>query len=296
MKILVIIVSYNFERWIDRCLGSLRQSSLRPDVVVIDNASKDRTVSIIEKDYPEVRLVRSGENLGFGKANNIGMKIAIDEGYNAVYLLNQDAWIRPDTLDVLSAISGKHPDYGVLSPVHLDASEKKMDKGFADYLMTKKVANTSENGDVVELSFVNAAHWYIPVPVIRKVGGFSPLFHLYGEDVDMVNRIRHLGYRLGYCPKAFAIHDRAERKESAKSIYRARFVYLLSEYTNINRSFPSAFAYSVLASVKWLFHFLSKACWSDASMYVKICLQLLGKTVAVVKTRNIIAVDGAHFL
>ena len=100
MKILVIIVSYNFERWIDRCLNSLRQSEQQADVVVIDNASQDRTVSLIESRYPEVRLIKSKENLGFGRANNIGMKIALKEGYDAVFLLNQDAWIDAKVLGV----------------------------------------------------------------------------------------------------------------------------------------------------------------------------------------------------
>ena len=112
MKILVIIVSYNFERWIDRCLNSLRQSEQQADVVVIDNASQDRTVSLIESRYPEVRLIKSKENLGFGRANNIGMKIALKEGYDAVFLLNQDAWIDAKVLGELSELSRSHPRYG----------------------------------------------------------------------------------------------------------------------------------------------------------------------------------------
>lgn len=109
MKILVIIVSYNFERWIDRCLNSLRQSEQQADVVVIDNASQDRTVSLIESRYPEVRLIKSKENLGFGRANNIGMKIALKEGYDAVFLLNQDAWIDAKVLGERSELSRSHP-------------------------------------------------------------------------------------------------------------------------------------------------------------------------------------------
>ena len=66
MKVLVIIVSYNFERWIDRCLGSLRSSEHPVDTVVIDNASQDQTLRRIKKDYPEVRLIESKTNLGFG--------------------------------------------------------------------------------------------------------------------------------------------------------------------------------------------------------------------------------------
>ena len=87
MKVLVIIVSYNFERWIDRCLNSLRHSEYPIDVLVIDNGSKDQTIQRIKNDFPEIRLIESPENLGFGKANNIGMKIALEEGYQYVFLL-----------------------------------------------------------------------------------------------------------------------------------------------------------------------------------------------------------------
>lgn len=212
MRILVIIVAYNFGRWIDHCLGSLRKSILCPDVVVVDNASTDDTVSIIEKDYHEVRLIKSKENLGFGKANNLGIKIACEEGYDAVYLMNQDAWIRPDTLGTLCEISKRHPEFGILSPVHLDGTETVLDKGFSAYLGKKSIADIDAVanccGDVVELPFVNAAHWFIPVAALRRVGGFSPLFHMYGEDVDMTNRFHHYGYKVGYVPSAAAIHDR----------------------------------------------------------------------------------------
>jgi len=218
MKILVIIVAYNLERWIDRCLGSLRESTVRPDVLVVDNGSKDGTVKHIESGYPEVRLVRSKENLGFGKANNIGIKIACEEGYDAVYLMNQDAWIRPDTLGTLCQISKEHPEYGMLSPVHLDGTETALDKGFAAYSGKKSKADIDmlalDGCDLVELPFVNAAHWFIPVAVLRRIGGFSPLFHMYGEDLDMTNRLHHYGYKIGYTPLVFAIHDRGGEKRN----------------------------------------------------------------------------------
>ena len=131
MKTLVIIVSYNFERWMDRCLGSLRQSEYPADVIVVDNNSQDHTVRLIKKRYPEVRLIEAGTNLGFGRANNLGMTIALDEGYDAVFLLNQDAWIAPDTLGTLAQLSRQHPEYGILSPTHLTGSGDRLEKGFA---------------------------------------------------------------------------------------------------------------------------------------------------------------------
>lgn len=172
MKILVIIVSYNFERWIDRCLNSLRQSEQQADVVVIDNASQDRTVSLIESRYPEVRLIKSKENLGFGRANNIGMKIALKEGYDAVFLLNQDAWIDAKVLGELSELSRSHPRYGILSPIHLTGSGEKLEQGFAGYSNLNNLEEvkkqelkirqeTNGQSGLIPLPFVNAAFWML---------------------------------------------------------------------------------------------------------------------------------------
>ena len=85
MKILTIIVSYNFERWMKPCLESLTRSVHPTDVLVIDNGSTDRTVSLLRESYPWVRLIANGENLGFGRANNIGLRLALDEGYDAAF-------------------------------------------------------------------------------------------------------------------------------------------------------------------------------------------------------------------
>ena len=100
-RVLTVIVSYNFEPWIERCLSSIRDSDYPSDLVVIDNASTDRTVSIIAERYRWIRLVRSRKNLGFGQANNIGMRMALEEDYDYVFLVNQDAWIEANTVGTL---------------------------------------------------------------------------------------------------------------------------------------------------------------------------------------------------
>ena len=128
-RVLAIIVSYNFAGWMKRCLGSLRCSELPVDVVVIDNSSTDNTVQMIRMDYPEVRLICSSENLGFGRANNIGLKIALEEKYDAAFLLNQDAWVEEKTIGTLFKLCREYPQYGVLSPIHLTGRGDKLDHG-----------------------------------------------------------------------------------------------------------------------------------------------------------------------
>ena len=177
MKVLVIIVSYNFEQWMERCLGSLRLSELPVDVLVIDNDSKDRTTELIRAQYPEVRLIENKKNLGFGRANNLGMQIALEEGYDFAFLMNQDAWIDPNTIGTLVSISLKYPEYGILSPVHLTGKGDKPDPGFGDYAGIQTLKELSKSNEILPLPFINAAFWMIPIAVLKQVGGFSPLFY-----------------------------------------------------------------------------------------------------------------------
>lgn len=294
MKILVIIVSYNFERWIDRCLGSLRQSEQQTDVVVVDNASQDRTVPLIKEHYPEVRLIQSKENLGFGRANNIGMRIALEEGYDAVFLLNQDAWVDAKTLGTLGKLSLEHPRYGILSPVHLTGSGDKLEQGFAGYAGLSNLEEvekqnrqeTEEQQRLVTLSFINAAFWMIPASVLREVGGFCPLFYHYGEDVDYANRLRHHGYLIGYSPAVFGCHDREHRKVSREAWLRSEQIYLLTEYANINHSFLKAFGFGVLAGIKKSWKALMKKDARTSTAYIGITFRLLGRTREVLHYRK----------
>ena len=277
MKILVIIVSYNFERWIDLCLGSLRQSTHSIDVVVIDNASKDRTIQRITQNYPEVRLVESQSNLGFGRANNIGMQIALSEGYTHLFLLNQDAWIEPDTIGTLASLSLEHPEYGVLSPVHLTGKGDKLDPGFGQYA---RIQNTTElpNNELVDIPFVNAALWMIPISVLKKIGGFCPLFYHYGEDKDFINRLNYHHFKVGYSPKVFGYHDREYRPVTHRGFLQNEYVYHLSEYANVNYPWIKAFGYGFLAIAKKMMKALTKRELSLSADYWSIMKQLISQS------------------
>lgn len=281
MKVLVIIVSYNFERWIDRCLDSLRGSEHPVDTLVVDNGSKDRTVEIIRNNYPEVRLIESGANLGFGRANNTGMQIALREGYDYVFLLNQDAWIDPHVIGTLTGLSQDHPEYGILSPVHLTGSGDKPDPGFGHYAGIGQIADLRPAEPVISLPFINAAFWMIPVPVLRSIGGFSPLFYHYGEDKDYVNRIAYHRYRVGYVPTVFGCHDRENRTVGREAFLHSEQIHFLTEYANINHSLPAALAYGVLASFKKALKALLRKDTQAAAAYTAIPFRLLRKTFEV---------------
>lgn len=286
MKVLVIIVSYNFERWIDRCLSSLRQTEHPADVVVIDNHSQDSTLELIRAHHPEVRLIAGKENLGFGQANNIGMSIALQEGYDAVFLLNQDAWIDAQTIGTLVRLSKAHPEYAILSPVHLTGKGDKPDPGFAQYTQISALEELVKEEKMIPVPFINAAFWMIPVGILRNIGGFSPLFYHYGEDKDYVNRLTYHKYLVGYSPAVFGHHDREYRTVSQEVFLRSEQVYLLTEYANINYSFPKAFGYGVLAGVKKALKSLARRDIKTCGAYLAIAFRLLKRTSEVIDYRK----------
>lgn len=209
-EILVVIVTFNGMEWMERCIGSVRASSMEADILAIDNGSTDGTPEWLEKQGVEV--IRNSSNLGFGAANNIGLQRALAEGYSFVYLLNQDAWVRPDTFKLLADASEDDPLFGILSPVQYDAGGKKMDRLFARHCRRRVRAHRHDS--IVEVPFVMAAHWMITRGCLLKTGGFSPAFKQYGEDENYIHRARWWGYKSGVVPAAGAIHDRAGRQPS----------------------------------------------------------------------------------
>ena len=284
MRVLVIIVSYNFERWLQPCLSSLRQSNMPVDVLVIDNASQDHTIDRIRTEFPEVRLLRNRTNLGFGQANNLGIQMAIDEGYEAVFLMNQDAWISPDCLSTLAQISQQHPEYGILSPTHLKGHGDGLDTGFAAYCGLSGMPLGQK--EIVEVPFINAAFWFIPLSVIKRVGVFSPLFYHYGEDKDYVNRLTYHHFKIGYSPHVFGWHDREDRILTDNAFLRSERVYLLSEFCNLNYSLNKAFALSVLACIKKAFLALGQGKSRFFLSFITMTWELLKLSPEVYKTRK----------
>lgn len=211
MKVLVIIVTYNGIRWIDRCLSALRQSTHPVTTMVIDNNSTDGTPRYIAEHFPEVILVGKKENLGFGQANNVGLRYALDNGYDYVLLLNQDAYLQPAAIEELLKVSdGKN----LFSPLHLTGEGKRLDSHFreslrrADNELLDDLLIGNEIKSHYEVGEVCAACWFMPIDIIRKIGGFNPLFFQYGEDNNYYTRLEYHHCKTFVVPSAHVWHDR----------------------------------------------------------------------------------------
>lgn len=233
-KLFVVIVTYNGEKWIKKCLSSIYNSTIHANVIIIDNGSTDNTLSIIKKEFLDAELIISNANLGFGKANNVGIKIAMDRGADYIYLLNQDAWVEKDTFLLLINSMESHPSYGIVSPIHLTGDGHNVDANFYSLSLARdKVPNilndyiTNKVKDIYDTYFVMAAHWMLKRSTIEKIGYFSSAFPHYGEDVNYIQRVHHWKLKVGIVPRAFAYHDREFRQDSPqKIVYRQYIIFL----------------------------------------------------------------------
>lgn len=217
-KIFVIVVTYKGMRWYDKCFTSLRESTMPVETIVVDNTPGDEDASYIREHFPEIILLKPEQNLGFGKGNNIALKYAREHDADYVFLLNQDTWmIDNEMFAKLVAISEMHPEYGIVSPMHVQADGKTLGMLLEDgdnHCSVEMLSDfyKGEVKDIYATNYVNAAGWLLPRKTLETIGGFDPIYQHYEEDDDYLNRVRYHGLRVGVCPGTKMVHDHHESK------------------------------------------------------------------------------------
>lgn len=226
-KVFAVVVTYNGLQWLDRCLGSLLSSDMPVTVVVVDNASTDGTPEHILADYPDVRLIRSNVNHGFAKANNIGIRYALDNRADYVFLLNQDAWtVEEHTIRSLIGTFERNASVGIVSPIHMNGQNDSLDWKFATY-MSGDFVSDAYLGRIKEeylTDYVNAAAWLVSRECFEKIGGFDTnLFVHYGEDSAYLQRVKYWKRTVWVNTKVHVCHDREFRKQNDDAYQQSVF-------------------------------------------------------------------------
>ena len=309
INVAVIIVTYNGEHWVRPCLESVRQSSYPVKTWVIDNNSADKTREIIQSEFPEVILVDSGKNLGFGKANNLGIRAARKEGYETVFLLNQDATMAPDCIEKLVEVHQQHAEYGVLSPLHMNGVGDNLDYKFSTYIKPPRCQDLeqdlnlpeSERKSVYTLEFVNAAAWLMTPKCLETVGGFDPLFPHYAEDMDYMTRLNYHGLKAGVHPNTIIQHYREGRDKpyDPKDLKRAKtllFLQALTRLKDVRHSFFRLFLREVIR-LKWAaFSSLLRFNWRAVYISGYALLRITRKMPAIARHHRLSRQKGLTFL
>src|SRR6218665_95668 len=228
-KVATIIVTYNGEKWIEKCLDSVQSSTYPSDIFVVDNASTDRTLSLL-KSYNIFSLEISEANLGFGAANNIALNKALKLDYDLFFLINQDIYLEKNTLEQLVQFTNIHIDTGVIAPIQYDGNGDGIDCNFKQYISLSK-----EHDFYFETSFANAAAWLITKECLIKTGNFNPLFSHYGEDRNYCDRVLFHNFSIKILKGTKVLHDRQQKMSLEKYIKLSK-IKLLTIFLNPNLS------------------------------------------------------------
>lgn len=223
----IVIVSYNSEDHIGACLESVfaQRKAVNQQVIVVDNDSRDGTVNLIRENFPEVKLIIPGTNLGFAAGVNLGVKHSDAE---FVLLLNPDTVILDSAVDVVVDFARENPGHGLYGGRTLkpDGSlEPSSCWGmptlwsmtlFAFGLTTLAPRNrwldpeslgNWQRDTVREVGVITGCFLLSPTEVWNRLGGLDDRYFMYGEDADLAMRAHHAGYRPVLCPEAKLIHE-----------------------------------------------------------------------------------------
>jgi GT2 family glycosyltransferase len=229
MDISVVIVAWNAKHYLELCLESLAAALPRRsmETLVVDNASTDGSAEMIESRFPWVRLIKSGENLGFAKGNNLAIREC--QG-RYIALVNPDVIVFPGCLDALADFLDQNPKVGNVGPrvYNPDMSQQSTCRRFPtlwnNFCTTTGLAAAFKNS-----RFFSGEHmFYFPhdrtMAVDVLVGCFSMIrreafeavglldegLFMYGDDVDWCRRCWKAGWEVVFFPGAQAVHDRGK--------------------------------------------------------------------------------------
>jgi len=234
----ILIVTYNSARLVGPLLARLRDEtvSLRAEVVLVDNASRDGTALRVQQEHSWVRVVASPENLGFAAGNNLA---AMHARGRYLVLLNPDAVPAPGALARGVALMDGHPEVGLAggqltAPDGTPQPSARMFPTLRDEFFTlsglaarhprsrvfARLDRRWADPDVpAEVDWIPGAFVFLRAESFVRLGGFDERFFMYYEEVDLCRRMQAAGLRIQYWPELTAVHIGGE---SAKTVQGSR--------------------------------------------------------------------------
>lgn len=236
-----MIVSFNTRDVLRRCLNTLAAETqkLSVEVLVVDNASRDGSAEMVASDFPHVRLLQAGQNLGFAAANNLAFPVARGK---YLVLLNSDAFLLPGALEKAILHMEHHSRTGLAGGRLIgedggwQPSARQFPSLLNDFMSFSGLAHHFRNSrfwgradrtwaDPLEetaTDWVPGAFSIIRASVLEQLGGFDDSFFLYYEEVDLCRRIKAAGYAVRYLPEVVVVHLGGESSKSMENAVRSR--------------------------------------------------------------------------
>jgi hypothetical protein len=225
IDISVVILSWNDKEHLEECLQSLREATQARtmEVIVVDNASTDGSPDMVETRFPRVRLIRSLQNVGFPKGNNIGIQAASGK---YLFLLNSDIKVLDGCMDALADFMDRNPDIGMAGPkiFYRDMTHQSSCRSFpslwnnfcsavglaALFRGSKFFSGEHmfyfKGNQIRDVDVLVGCFWAVRRKAVDQFGLLDEGFFMYAEDVDWCRRCWKAGWRVVFFPEAGAIH------------------------------------------------------------------------------------------
>lgn len=275
----IVIVNYNTSALLRACLQSILNSeghyTIR--ICVVDNASKDDSVTMVRREFPDVHVIASKENGGFAKANNLGLRYFGFGGNGTnvpryALLLNPDTEVSPTALATMIDFMDSTPDAGAAGP-RLQLPDGSLDLACRRSFPTPEISffrmtglskifpksklfgrynlTFLEENQLTEVDSVVGAFMMVRAEAIAQAGLMDETYFMYGEDLDWAFSIKQHGWKIYYNPAATVLHvKRAASRHSGKAqieFYRAMQIFYDKHYAATT---PKWLHYLVIAGIK----------------------------------------------
>lgn len=281
----IVILSFNTKEITKDCLASLRKvkDEISFETIVSDNGSSDASVEMIKEEFPEVKVIENGENLGFSKGNNKAKGLAKGK---YILFLNTDTIVKKGTLSETIKYMEAHSEIGALS-CRLVLPNGSLDRDARRGFPTPWVSLTHFSGldrifpnsrlfakywyggvaedAIQEVDVIQGAYFLAPKKVLDKVGWFDEDYYLNGEDIDLCWKIKKAGFKVIYYPKVEITHIKGVTKgknaETRKKVdLKSKIKFRMSDVTSMEiyyrkrlwGSYPLALNLLVLTGIKLL--------------------------------------------
>lgn len=265
----VVVVSWNARQHLRNCLASIRETrgSVVREVIVIDNASSDGSPNMVAEEFPEVILVRSTENLGFARGNNLGIRRS---NGSLLALVNSDVIVHPNCFQRLAAFLDCHPEVGLAGPkvfgrdgrvqstcgrlpsfINTVCEFLLLYKLFPDWSAFSGFQERHLNGHrhkAVEV--LSGCFWLARRTAVDDVGGLDERFFFYAEDLDWCKRFKNAGWLLMFVPEATATHFGGASSANASLRYSVLYLQANLTYWKKHHGRLGWFAYWFLATAQ----------------------------------------------
>lgn len=215
-RIAIIILNWNGRSDTLECLESLSHLSYSNyEVCVVDNASTDGSEAAIQKLFPNVNVILNEQNLGFAGGNNVGIKLALEEGAEYILLLNNDTFVDPDVVSALMKIAKSDVCIGIVGP-KIYYNDKPQTIWFAggtfscrqpsSFHIGKDELDVGQYDAPIECDYVTGCAMFIKAAVFKRIGIFDERYFLYYEETDFCLRAKDEGFKIMTAPAAKVWH------------------------------------------------------------------------------------------